>query len=121
MQHIFLVKIVDIVVNQNELRMYKIKLDFDKEMEVSSTVLYAFFRERPDANEDEATATSCSTEVSYWFQADKEVDFDEIVKELKTTLRNIWKLQEDERNKRLKRLFLHWHPDKNLKQQELCS
>lgn len=43
------------------------------------------------------------------------------LKEVRTALAEIWKLPEDKRKKALRRLFLRWHPDKNMDMQDIAN
>jgi len=43
------------------------------------------------------------------------------LKEVRKALAEIWKLPEDKRKKALKRLFLRWHPDKNMDMQDTAN
>ena len=43
------------------------------------------------------------------------------LKEVKKALAEIWKLPEDKRTKAVKRLYLRWHPDKNMDMQDIAN
>ena len=43
------------------------------------------------------------------------------IAEVRKALKEIWKLPEDKRKKALKRLYLRWHPDKNMDIQEIAN
>lgn len=43
------------------------------------------------------------------------------LKEVKKALAEIWKLPEDKRKKAIKRLYLRWHPDKNMDMQDIAN
>ena len=43
------------------------------------------------------------------------------LKEVKKALVEIWKLPEDKRTKAVKRLYLRWHPDKNMDMQDIAN
>ncbi|XP_074631582.1 sacsin-like [Acropora palmata] len=43
------------------------------------------------------------------------------IEEVRKALKEIWKLPEDKRKKAVKRLYLRWHPDKNMDMQEIAN
>ena len=43
------------------------------------------------------------------------------LKEVKKALAEIWKLPEDKRKKAIRRLYLRWHPDKNMDMQDIAN
>ena len=45
----------------------------------------------------------------------------EIYYSVRHRLEEAWQLQEDDRRHIIKRLYLHWHPDKNLGNEQFCS
>ena len=51
----------------------------------------------------------------------KPTTLEEAKKEVRKALNDIWKLPEDKRKKAIKRLYLRWHPDKNLELQEIAT
>ena len=51
----------------------------------------------------------------------KPQDRQEIFMEITQILEEAWKLSEEERRRIIKRLYLRWHPDKNLGNEEFCK
>jgi len=74
---------------------------------VSAASLYTFARQvtctvSSDGGSDDAE-----------FEKNTPVDYDTVINDLKVTLTDAWKMDKADRNKILKRLILHWHPDNN--------
>ena len=46
---------------------------------------------------------------------------DNALREVKKALAEIWKLPEDKRKKAIRRLYLRWHPDKNMDMQDIAN
>ena len=46
---------------------------------------------------------------------------EDAIEEVRKALAEIWKLPEDKRKKALKRLYLRWHPDKNMDMQHIAN
>ena len=46
---------------------------------------------------------------------------EDAIKEVRKALTEIWKLPEDKRRKAIKRLYLRWHPDKNMDMQDIAN
>ena len=46
---------------------------------------------------------------------------DAATREVRKKLAEIWKLPEDKRKKAMKRLYLRWHPDKNMDMQDIAN
>ena len=51
----------------------------------------------------------------------KPTTLEDAIEEVRKALKEIWKLPEDKRKKALKRLYLRWHPDKNMNMQEIAN
>ncbi|XP_074631900.1 sacsin-like [Acropora palmata] len=51
----------------------------------------------------------------------KPTTLEDAIEEVHKALKEIWKLPEDKRKKALKRLYLRWHPDKNMNMQEIAN
>uniref|UniRef100_A0A8C6X9S1 HEPN domain-containing protein n=1 Tax=Naja naja TaxID=35670 RepID=A0A8C6X9S1_NAJNA len=75
-----------------------------REEEVTAYDLYHFKRNKPDINE-------------YWHQR----PLSEVKKEIDTCLAQVWRLSEEEKKKALRRLYLCYHPDKNLGQEDSAN
>ena len=96
---------------------YKIDVGGDQEIEVDVADLYKFHRwstlssaivvsERQEQSPPERPRSRNQQEI-----------FDEISK----LLEDAWKLPEEKRRKIIKRLYLQWHPDKNVGDEEFCT
>ena len=96
---------------------YKIDVGGDQEIEVDVADLYKFHRwstlssaivvsERQEQSPPERPRSKNQQEI-----------FDEISK----LLEDAWKLPEEKRRKIIKRLYLQWHPDKNVGDEVLCT
>ena len=96
---------------------YKIDIGGGQELEVDVADLYKFHRlsslssaievfERHERSPPERPRSRNQQEV-----------FDEISK----LLEDAWKLPEEKRRKIIKRLYLQWHPDKNVGDEEFCT
>ena len=70
------------------------------------------------ADEDDSTSNTAAANHA---SAEKPPDLQAILKQLCIELRNIWQLPEEDRRKAVKRLYLKWHPDKNLHQVQLAE
>ena len=51
----------------------------------------------------------------------KPTTLEDAIEEVRTALKDIWKLPEDKKKKALRRLYLRWHPDKNMDMQEIAN
>ena len=97
---------------------YKINIGRNREpVVVSAEKLYKFHRVLPVSpegivvfidEEDESIAQKHKTK-------------DEIFKEITRILEDAWRQPEDVRRRVVKRLYLRWHPDKNLGNEEFCK
>ena len=54
-------------------------------------------------------------------ESPKPRSLEEALKEVKKALAEIWKLPEDKRRKAIRRLYLRWHPDKNMDMQYVAT
>ena len=109
--------IIDIMANGecNPLtKRYRINIGDNQEIEVDAADLYKFHR--LDAAPSSAIVLSDQRRESPRNRSRQEV-FDEI----SDLLEDAWKLPEERRRKIIKRLYLRWHPDKNLGDEEFCT
>ena len=109
--------ILDIVANEdcNPLaKRYRINIGDNQEIEVDAADLYKFHR--LDAATSSAIVLSDQRREPPRNRSRQEV-FDEI----SDLLEDAWKLPEERRTKIIKRLYLRWHPDKNLGDEEFCT
>ncbi|XP_049341092.1 sacsin-like, partial [Astyanax mexicanus] len=123
---------------------YKIQIGADEFIEVSSLDLYQFKREQSTP----MTFSSC-TEIAVMpnpsestssprrptpqhepkerhksqtpGERPKPQTLDEVKREIDQYLKEIWKMSEEDKCKAIKRLYLRWHPDKNLDNPDLAN
>ena len=93
---------------------YKINIGDDQEIVVDAADLYKFHR--LNAATSSAIVLSDQRREPPTNRSRQEV-FDEI----SDLLEDAWKLPEEKRRKIIKRLYLRWHPDKNLGNEEFCT
>ncbi|KAM4703080.1 sacsin-like [Rhinophrynus dorsalis] len=103
-----------------EIQMYRIKLGQDKFADVSKLDLYQFKRivgQKCTAlvlvenlNQQEKISEN-------WYNKALE----DIKKEIDSCLTKIWEFPKEERKKAIRRLYLKYHPDKNIGQEELST
>ncbi|XP_067020991.1 sacsin-like [Acropora muricata] len=101
---------------------YRIEIGDNQEMEVDATDLYKFHR----SEEFNCTAIEVTDGLSEDFSrhyagSSKCKDKREIFDEISNLLEQAWNMPEDKRRKVIKRLYLRWHPDKNVGNEELCN
>jgi sacsin len=90
----------------------------DKEMTVTALDIYKFVRKR---NNNLATAHTDEQIEEGVREEEKFTDAAEAKKHLCQQLKQIWKMDEPERSRAIRRLYLRWHPDKNLDNVELAN
>ena len=96
---------------------YKIDVGGDQEIEVDVADLYKFHR----------LSTLSSAIVVFEGQErspperPKRRNQQEVFDEISKLLEDAWKLPEEKRRKIIKRLYLQWHPDKNVGDEEFCT
>ena len=115
--HIIVAQVVRLVnsVEDNQLtKMYLIftGIEDNEGVEVSILDLYKFIQSTM-AEDGENTALIHST-TQHHQESLNEDDLTEIKESIRRELNEIWKLDVGLRNKAVKRLYLKWHPDKNL-------
>jgi hypothetical protein len=108
----------------NLAHVYRVRITEDgDEIDVRANALYAF--RRPESLLEQAVVLhSINNEQDQPYvhsAAHDSTDLDAILKELRTTLIEAWRLPEDERKRVIRRLRLTWHPDKNPHRKELCT
>ena len=90
---------------------FKVDIGRGQSAVVSAASLYVFAR-----------ATSCDDgSEDTVFENNHPVDYDDVINDLKITLRDAWKMEQQDRNKILKRLILQWHPDNNTDNSDLAN
>ena len=107
---------------------YKIYTSEDDEegKEVSALDLYKFLRGtkagvREEMSKELVPYEGATDGSQPRHEAKEEVDLKSIKKQLCKELREIWKLPQSEKTKAIRRLYLKWHPDKNLDRPELAE
>ncbi|XP_053308456.1 sacsin-like [Spea bombifrons] len=103
-----------------ELKMYRIKLGEDYFVDVSIFDLYQFKRNHSHNSTALVLVENPSQQEANndkWYDASLE----EIKKEIDMCLQQIRHLPEDEQKKAIRRLYLKYHPDKNIEQKELSN
>jgi transcription initiation factor IIE alpha subunit len=108
----------------NLAHVYRVRITEDgDETDVRANALYAF--RRPESLLEQAVVLhSMNNEQDQPYvhsAASNSTDLDAILKELRKTLIEAWRLQEDERKRVIRRLRMTWHPDKNQHRKELCT
>ncbi|KAA0716166.1 Sacsin DnaJ -like protein subfamily C member 29 [Triplophysa tibetana] len=102
---------------------YKIQVDNDDVIEVSSLDLFQFKREKKFIT---PTGPTCKDLVPHLRsepppKRDFPQTFEEIKREIDQSLTEIWKMSHEDKQKALRRLYLRWHPDKNPGTEELAT
>ncbi|ETE73074.1 Sacsin, partial [Ophiophagus hannah] len=110
-----------------QIHTYRIDLGGGREEEVTAYDLYHFKRNKPVSNSNKMVMLPVgSTDAAemvrpdineYWHQR----PLSEVKKEIDTCLAQVWRLSEEEKKKALRRLYLCYHPDKNLGQEDLAN
>uniref|UniRef100_A0A8C2Q1H3 Sacsin/Nov domain-containing protein n=1 Tax=Cyprinus carpio TaxID=7962 RepID=A0A8C2Q1H3_CYPCA len=102
---------------------FKIQVGSDEFIEVSSLDLYQFKREKKTpvskgsiCTDKEHLLTSGPPATTVFPET-----LEEIKREIDQSLNKIWKISSEDKQKALKRLFLHWHPDKNPDNEALAT
>uniref|UniRef100_A0A8C5QND2 HEPN domain-containing protein n=1 Tax=Leptobrachium leishanense TaxID=445787 RepID=A0A8C5QND2_9ANUR len=104
----------------SEIKMYRICLGQDKFAVVSVLDLYQFKSVFPqDCGALELVGDKSQQEKisEKWYDASKE----DIKREIDMCLERIWRLPKEERTMAVRRLYLKYHPDKNIGQEELST
>ena len=100
--------------NSRFTRRYRINIGNGQEKIVDATDLYKFHR----LPESSSTAIVLCDRPR---QPPNSRSRQEIFDEISDLLEEAWTLPEDKRRKIIKRLYLRWHPDKNLGDEEFCK
>ena len=76
-----------------------------------------------DRQDTEPQGAGCSTtpQSEDCGEQPKPRTLDAATREVRKKLAEIWKLPEDKRKKAMKRLYLRWHPDKNMDMQDIAN
>ena len=101
---------------------YRIDIGDNQEMEVDATDLYKFHRPE-DLNCAAIDVTDGLSEnfSRHYVNPSNDKDMHEIFDEISDLLEQAWKMPEEKCRKVIKRLYLRWHPDKNVGNEELCN
>ncbi|CAG5865500.1 unnamed protein product [Menidia menidia] len=108
---------------------YRIEIGKDDLVEVSHLDLYQLKREKKQKTEVRTTTSSMELEkragpvphASRPSRSSLPASFAEAKTEIDKCLAEIWTLPQEERQKAIRRLYLRWHPDKNLDCPELAT
>lgn len=120
---------------------YRIQIENEKIIEVSSLDLYQFKREKRSAPAEYASCTDVdilpvrsqsepsgsvpSQAKTSWSVPSPKRPFPQTLEEVKAeidqSLIQIWKMSEEDKAKAIRRLYLKWHPDKNPDNAELAN
>uniref|UniRef100_A0A3B4GXD4 HEPN domain-containing protein n=1 Tax=Pundamilia nyererei TaxID=303518 RepID=A0A3B4GXD4_9CICH len=105
---------------------YKIEVGEDEPIEVSCVDLFQFKREKKVKTEENTCMeleplTGAVPNSSESSTNSLPASVEEAKREIDKCLAEIWRLPEEERPKAIKRLYLRWHPDKNLDCQSLAN
>ena len=112
------------------VRRYKVYTSEEEEegIEVSVLDLYKFLRglkKLKDGTMDPATSEIVpyegESDVNRFREVLESTDIKDIKIKLCEDLKDIWKLPERERSKAIRRLYLKWHPDKNLDNSQIAE
>ena len=113
-------RIVKEVTHQDPLitRKYRIDIGGNQEKDVDATDLYKFHRvESPSSSAIVVSDFQGQSSVKRPRSRNKQ----EVSDEISDLLEEAWKMPEDKRRKVIKRLYLRWHPDKNVGDEEFCN
>lgn len=125
---------------QNPSR-YRIQIGHEKIIEVSSLDLYQFKREKrlgpagnvnctdvdilsPLSPSEPSRSVPSRSEPSQSVPSPKRPlpqTLEEVKTEIDQSLEQIWKMSDEDKSKAIRRLYLRWHPDKNLDNTELAN
>ncbi|XP_072541474.1 sacsin [Salminus brasiliensis] len=117
---------------------YRIQIGIDEFTEVSSLDLYQFKREQsapmtfsscteitvamPESPESpESTPSQRRPTTQTPEEKPKPKTLEEIKREIDQCLQEIWKMSNEDKCKAIRRLYLRWHPDKNLDSPDLAN
>ncbi|KAE8593456.1 hypothetical protein XENTR_v10019144 [Xenopus tropicalis] len=103
-----------------EIQMYRISIGQDKTADVSVLDLYQFKRTASQKSKELVLVENADQQEEIrakWY----ETAIGDIKKEIDTYLAKIWSLPAEERNKAIRRLYLKYHPDKNIGQENIAT
>ena len=102
---------------------YRIDIGDNQEIDVDATDLYKFHRSDDDLEcKAIVVADGQSRNASrHGVYRPKNKDKQEVFSEISRLLEEAWNMPEEKRRKVIKRLYLRWHPDKNVGGEEFCS
>lgn len=99
---------------QQLLQKYELDIGQDGTIIVIATKIYKFHRKKLSKSKD-------LVPLDLFPSAESSLPEEQIRKEIKKQLRDIWNLPETERKRMIKRLIREWHPDKNPGREEMCT
>ena len=118
-------RIVEEVTDQRQplvAKKYVVNIGDNQVIEVDAADLYKFHRLDATTSaavvvSDHQRQNSATRPVGPPKSRDKQAAFDEV----SDLLEDAWKMPEEKKRKVIKRLFLRWHPDKNVGDEEFCT
>ena len=103
-------------------RRYTIDIGGNQEKDVDATDLYKFHRlESPSSSAVVVSDVQRQSSAQDPVQRPRSRNKKEVFDEISDLLEEAWKMPEDKRRKVIKRLYLRWHPDKNVGDEEFCN
>ncbi|KAL8176673.1 UNVERIFIED_CONTAM: hypothetical protein K2H54_037424 [Gekko kuhli] len=127
--YVYAVVLEDLGLQQSgtgQVHMYRIDVGAGQQLKVSTHDLYHFRQCTPASDSSKALvlmqsppdkAAAAGLSGGDWYQQ----PLSEVKKKLDACLAEIWSLSEEERKKAIRRLYLCYHPDKNLGQEVLAN
>ena len=101
---------------------YRINIGGKQEIEVDAADLYKFHRlQTPSSSAIVLSQSQQQGPVNSPAERTRSRNKQEVFDEISDLLEDAWKLPEGQRLKIIKRLYLRWHPDKNLGDEEFCN
>ena len=101
---------------------YRIDIGGNHEIEVDAADLYKFHRlDAPTSMEIVVSHYQRESSAQHPIERPKSRNKQEVFDEISDRLEEAWNMPEDKRRKVIKRLYLQWHPDKNVGDEEFCN
>lgn len=101
--------------------MYRIDLGAERHEEVSANDLYQFRRSQLKGRSQALVPVPDQQRQKERREAWYRQSLGQVKEEVDTCLAKIWELPKEERQKAIRRLYLRYHPDKNVGQEELAN
>ncbi|XP_074873858.1 sacsin-like [Carettochelys insculpta] len=117
----YLYAIVLEVLLDGAVPMYRIDLGAGHQEEVSAHDLYQFRRSQLEGRSQALVTVPDQQQQQERREAWYQQSLEQVKQEVDTCLVKIWELNEGERKKAIRRLYLRYHPDKNMGDEELAN